>query len=69
MNIDQIKATIAVLDILYSSIQEAGTQGVPSGHLYAMLMGKLSLNQYEQLISVLVKSGKVTNQHHLLRCV
>ena len=69
MNKAQLHAVFEVLTTLHKAIQSTGEQGIPSGHLYAMLMGKIGLSQYEQLISILLQSGKVTRSNHLLRAV
>lgn len=46
-------------------IRELGE--VPSGHLYARLMGKLSLESYEAIIRQLVKADLVKRSNaHLL---
>jgi len=58
-----IQAVFAVRD----AIKELGE--VPSGHLYAQLMGHMSLDTYNQIISLLKKSGKVTESGNLLRWV
>ena len=39
---------------------------VPSGHLYARLMGVLSLDQYQRIIAILKKSGCVREEYHEL---
>ena len=51
---------------IYSAIEEFGSSGVPSGHLYAAVMGKINLDNYNAIIEVLVKVGKITNKGHLL---
>lgn len=48
------------------TVRDAGDAGIPSGHIYARLMGALSLDQYNQIISILVKSGIIENKNHLL---
>ena len=43
---------------------------VPSGHLYARLMGFMSLETYEALIAILIDAGKVhRHPSHLLEWV
>lgn len=62
----------AIQDIafaIFSAIKEAGEAGIPSGHLYAALMGKMTLDQYNQFIEALVNTGKITNNGHLLKAV
>jgi hypothetical protein len=39
---------------------------VPSGHLYARVMGALSLEAYQSLIRSLVSAGLVRNSSHML---
>jgi hypothetical protein len=43
---------------------------IPSGHLYARLMGHLSLDQYEQVVALLVRTKLVEKDaSHMLRWV
>ena len=51
---------------VYEAIVEAGEAGIPSGHLYAILMGVVDLNTYNILIGTLTKHGFIKNQGHLL---
>lgn len=39
---------------------------VPSGHLYAALCGKMSLETYEKLINKLVETGLVERGPHFI---
>jgi len=55
-----------VKDILLETIREAGPNGIPSGHLYAALMGHLSLDSYQALIGMLKTAGKVKESYHVL---
>ena len=65
----QTQAVKAALETIKEAIDAAGEQGIPSGHLYAMLMGfGCSLNQYQQLTAILIKEGKITQDgFHVLR--
>ena len=36
--------------------------GAPSGHLYAVLMQHLTLDQFQSLMSVLVEAGRITKR-------
>ena len=56
-----------VLDAIQEIITAAGPQGVPSGHLYAMLMGYMDLNTYQTMIDLMVKAGGITLTHHVIR--
>ncbi len=42
---------------------------IPSGHLYAILMGSLNLDEYQRIISALKKTGLVSESNHLLTWV
>jgi len=66
--IKQNKALI-VIELISDCVKEAGQQGIPSGHLYAALMTywpSLSIDIYQKLIDILVKTNKITNKNHLL---
>ncbi len=67
MTREAMKAGIQVITAVADAIRELGE--VPSGHLYARLMGHLSFDQYESIISILKRTGLVTEQYHLLRWV
>ena len=64
---NDVKAALGILRAVADAIRELGE--VPSGHLYAHLMGKLSLEQYEQVIGVLKQAGLITESNHLLTWV
>lgn len=49
----------AVATPIFEAIAEFGTSGVPSGHLYAVVMKHMSLETYEIVIEMLVKSKRV----------
>ena len=68
-NLSAAQTLVLVLDVLQEIIKGAGTSGIPSGHLYAQLMGKMSLEQYTKLIDILKDAGKVTEIGHVLRHV
>ena len=62
----QIEATFQVLKALAEIIDHAGE--VPSGELYARLMGTVTLDEYQRLIGSLKRTGLVTETPgHLLR--
>ena len=64
----QYKALVHILDTLVETIREV-PDGMPSAHLYAMLMSDMSHDMYERLIGILVQSGKVTKEGFLLKAV
>jgi hypothetical protein len=58
-----VLATMAVAE----AIRELGS--VPSGHLYAQLMGQLSLESYGAILRTLKGAGLVEEKSHLLTWV
>jgi hypothetical protein len=61
---DQVKAVLEILVAVGDAIKELGR--VPSGHLYARLMDKLSLEQYNTVIRKLKETGLVKEEAHEL---
>lgn len=57
--------TVGVLE----AVKSAGEDGIPSGHLYSVMMGHLSLDEFQFIVSTLVAMGMMTDEHHLLRAV
>jgi len=63
---DEIKAGLQTIMAVADSIRELGE--VPSGTLYAVLMGKLSLEGFNKVLGILKNAGLVTEtEGHLLR--
>jgi len=62
----QFKALIEITKIVGEFIEAAGTNGIPSGHLYAMLMGRMNIDTYNYIFGILKDAGVVTEQNHLL---
>lgn len=58
------EAALAILVAVGEAIKDLGS--VPSGHLYAQLMGQMSLDQYNSVIGVLKRVGAVKEENHLL---
>lgn len=54
---------------LNECIREAGPAGVPAGHLYAAVMGHMSLDTFQVLIRALKEVGLIKEQFHLLTAV
>lgn len=63
----QFTAMLEFIRMIGDAIYEAGPAGIPSGHLYAMLVGKVSLDMYHYAIGILKDAGVVTEQSHRLR--
>lgn len=64
---EAIQATIQTVAAIAEAIRDLGS--VPSGHLYAQVMGHMSIDQYSQIIVLLKKAGLVTESGHLLTWV
>ena len=58
------QAAVQMLKAVAEAIRELGR--VPSGHLYAQLMGFLSLDQYTKAIDILKQMGLVEEKYHEL---
>jgi hypothetical protein len=65
MTLEQIKALQAVAKMFIDAVKEAGSLGAPAGVMYAAVMGKLSLSQFEQIMSGLVRAGKLRKEGDL----
>lgn len=61
------EAALRIAAAVGEAIRDLGS--VPSGHLYARLMGQMSLETYEIVIGALVKAGLVTKKNNLLTWV
>jgi hypothetical protein len=59
-----VTATIRIVSAFGQAIRDLGS--VPSGHLYATVMGSLNLTEYQAAIGILIKAGLVEDRHHLL---
>lgn len=68
-NIDreQIVLGVQATGAIAEAIRELGT--VPAGTLYAHLMSKFSIQQFDAIIAILVKAGLVSNIGHQLRWI
>lgn len=64
---DRVDQAVAAAQVLLDCVKMAGENGIPSGHLYAMTMGVLSIGVYNQLIGALIAAGKVEEKYHVLR--
>jgi hypothetical protein len=55
---------ITAASVVAETIRDLGQ--VPSGHLYAGLMGTITLDQYQTIIGILKEAGVVEECNHLL---
>lgn len=65
----QLAAVRFVALAILEAVTAAGDRGIPSGHLYAMLMNRMNLDSYNKFVDALVRHGKITNHGHLLKVV
>ena len=59
MTLEQIRAVQQIAAMFIDAVKAAGELGAPSGVMYAAVMGKLSLSQYQQIMATLVRAGKL----------
>lgn len=64
---EQLMAGFNLVMLVADTIRQAGE--IPSGHLYATVMGTLPLEAYNTVIEKLKKTGLVTEKNHLLKWV
>ena len=63
---EQTKAAVEIIKAVADTIKNL--KRVPSGHLYAHLMGYMDIDQYEQIITILIHAGLIekTDAHELI---
>lgn len=61
------QAVVRVALAVAEAIRELGE--VPSGHLYARVMGKMTLENYNAVIDALKGAGLVEETNHILKWV
>lgn len=66
---DQVAAGFEIVALVGQLIRESPGGQIPSGELYARLMDKFSLSQYESIIRTLVRAKLIDEKHHLLRWI
>jgi len=66
MNEEQkMKAAVEIMKAVASAVKELGS--IPSGHLYARLMGKMSLDSYEKMTACMQRMGIIRIEgNHLI---
>ena len=60
----QITSGIMVIKALAEAIREA--KQIPSGHLYAAVMGQMDLPRFLQIVDILKRGGLVEEKYNLL---
>ena len=69
MGTEKRQELLEILMALKDVIASAGQAGIPSGHLYARLMNKMSWHIYQSLIDILVQSKQIQCKGHLLKAL
>ena len=62
---EHVRAYVAIISAVAETIRERGT--VPSGTLYALLMGRMTFEAYSRMIQQLKNAGLIEEKAHLLR--
>lgn len=63
---DIIEALMALQNAFLAGVKAGGKHGVPEGHLYAGLMGIISLTQFNNMVAANVAAGKIRKVGYLL---
>ena len=66
MTREQITAAIEIMDTVIDCVKLGGDMGVPSGHVYAALMGTMSIETYERMIGLLIEAKRIKRSNHVL---
>lgn len=62
----QASAAIEMIRIAYEAVASRGTEGMPSGHLYALMMSAFaSVDQYQSMVDLMVRT-KLLSQNGLI---
>lgn len=59
-----VRQQIALLQIIAEAVWEAGS--IPSGHLYAAMVGKVTLSAFESLVAQLCRTGLIRQNGYVL---
>jgi hypothetical protein len=55
----QTKLLCQLCQMFIDAVKEGGSMGAPAGVMYAAVMDKMTLNQFQQVMSALEAMGKV----------
>jgi len=64
MNKEQAMKLVEVMGAVASVIKEVGS--IPSGHLYAQLMGKMSFETYQDMIETMERLNVISVKNNLI---
>ena len=60
----RVQRMILMAAALLDTIRETGDLGAPAGHLYAAVMGRISIDQFEGIMATLTGLGKIRKSNH-----
>lgn len=66
---EQVAAGFEIVALVGQLIKESPGGQIPSGELYARLMDKFTLDQYESIIRTLERAKVIDRRNHLLRWI
>ncbi len=61
-----VNAAIEIMKEALHTISTYGINGMPSGHLYAIMSNIMSLEQYEKMIDLMIQNKLLTKRGDLL---
>jgi hypothetical protein len=65
MTPDQRNAVRQIAEMFIDAVKVAGDHGAPGGTLYAAVLDKMNLSQFESIMGTLVKANKLRRSGHL----
>lgn len=65
MTREQAEAVRMVAGLFIEAVKAGGEQGAPAGVIYSAVLDKLSLSQFESIMSGLVRAGKIRKSGNL----
>lgn len=67
LNTDTAMKAIELIKLAYSAVAERGKTGMPSGHLYALMMPAFeNVAQYESMLALMVRTKLVSKSGQIL---
>lgn len=62
---EQVILTFQLVYALAATVHETGEHGCPAGVLYAALQGKLSIDQFKELVRVMKEAKLIRESNHI----
>lgn len=67
--LQDVYRVIAICNAFLDTVQAAGPDGAPAGVMYAAVMDKMSLEQFECVMGLLVEAGRLRKSNHVYYAV